>query len=43
MFQQDLQQFHRLLLHSDSQTRFSHFTGLERNLKRSESHDGIGP
>jgi hypothetical protein len=29
MFQQDLQQFHRLLLHSDSQTRLPHFTRLQ--------------
>jgi len=33
MLQQYLQQFHRLLLHSDSQPAFSNFAGLERNLK----------
>ena len=34
---------HRLLLHSDSQTRFAHLARLERNLVCSESHDGRGP
>src|SRR5580700_10365577 len=36
MFQKYLQQFQRLLLHSDSQTRFAHFARLKRNLKSSE-------
>ena len=38
-FQQDLQQFQRLLLDSDSHTRFAHLARLERNLIGSESHD----
>src|SRR4029077_2919875 len=37
--QQYLQQFHRLLLDSDSDSRFAHFTRLEGNLISSESHD----
>src|ERR1700693_2592153 len=41
--QQYLQQFHRLLLDSDSQTGFAHFARVERNLVGSESHDGGGP
>src|ERR1700688_4473557 len=40
--EQCLQQFHRLLLDSDFQTRFAHFARLERNLIGSESHDGGG-
>src|SRR5580658_7797381 len=38
-FQQDLQQFQRLLLDSDSQTCFAQLARVERNLKGSESHD----
>src|ERR1700677_3263405 len=38
-FEQDLQQFQRLLLDSDSQTCFAQFARVKRNLKGSESHD----
>jgi hypothetical protein len=43
MFQQNLQQFQRLLLDSDSHPRFAHLARLERNLIDSESHDEAMP
>jgi hypothetical protein len=43
MFQQNLQQFQRLLLDSDSHTRFAHLARLERDLIGSESHDEAMP
>ena len=43
LFQQDLQQFERLLLKFDPDTRFAEFSRAKVDLVGTKSHDGRGP